>query len=124
MPSIRQLPSGRFQARIWLPGGKSKPRTFDTKGEAARWAQGHLDDPLRPDDLPRLAAGPVELETSAGRDADAAKHFVNAAIDLIKAACSDSPHAAMLGLLQANEFPEAERLSDAPKFYVRARPAI
>ncbi|WP_027784534.1 MULTISPECIES: hypothetical protein [Burkholderia] len=75
------------------------------------------------DELLRFAASLAELDISAGLDADAVKHLVNAAIDLLKAACSGSPHAAMLGLLQANELPEVERLSDSLKF-VRARPAI
>ncbi|RQU90154.1 hypothetical protein [Burkholderia cenocepacia] len=81
--------------------------------------------PARPelDELLRLAATLAELDISADLDATAAKHLVNAAIDLIKAACSRSPHAAMLDLLQANELLEAERLSDVLKF-VRARPAI
>ncbi|KWN14373.1 hypothetical protein WT83_18170 [Burkholderia territorii] len=81
--------------------------------------------PARPelDELLRLAASLAELDISAELDADAVKHLLNAAIDLIKAACSGSPHAAMLGLLQANELLEAERLSDVLKF-ARARPAI
>ncbi|KWF92309.1 hypothetical protein [Burkholderia cepacia] len=82
--------------------------------------------PARPelDELLRFAASLAELDISAELDADAVKHLVNAAIDLLKAACSGSPHAAMLGLLQANELPEVERLSDSLKFYSRARPAI
>ncbi|ONT03950.1 hypothetical protein A8E36_16125 [Burkholderia cenocepacia] len=82
--------------------------------------------PARPelDELLRLAAILTDLDISADLDADAVKHLVNAAIDLLKAACSGSPHAAMLGLLQANELPEVERLSDSLKFYARACLAI
>lgn len=76
------------------------------------------------DELLRPAASLAELDMSADLDADAVKHLVNAAIDLLKAACSGSPHAAMLSLLQADEVPEVERLSDALKFHARARPAI
>ncbi|WP_175999339.1 hypothetical protein [Burkholderia stabilis] len=94
MEQAIKLPSGRFQARKELH------------------------------ELLRLAASLAELDVSADLDADAVKHLVNAAIDLLKAACSGSPHAAMLGLLQANELPEMERLSDSLKFYARARPAI
>ncbi|WP_175865696.1 hypothetical protein [Burkholderia cepacia] len=75
------------------------------------------------DELLRFAASLAELDISADQDADAAKHLVNAAIDLIKAACSGSPHAAMLLLLQANELLEAEHLSDVAKF-ARGHPAI
>lgn len=122
MPSIRQLPSGRFQARVWLPNGKSKPRTFDTQGEAEQWAQGHLQVRPRRDALLRLAAGRVELGTSADLDADAAKHLVNAAIDLLRAASSRSPRVAMLDLLHVDELPDTERLSDVLKFYLHANP--
>ncbi|QUN44452.1 hypothetical protein KEH56_35295 [Burkholderia cenocepacia] len=82
--------------------------------------------PARPelDELLMLAASLAELDLSADLDADAVKHLVNAAIDLLKAACSGSPHAAMMGLLQTNKLPEVERLSDSLKFYARARPAI
>lgn len=82
--------------------------------------------PARPelDELLRFAASLAELDISTDLDADAVKHLVNAAIDLLKAACSGSPHAAMLSLLQTDKLPEVERLSDALKFYARARPAI
>lgn len=87
-----ELPNGRFQARKEL------------------------------DELLRFAASLAELDISADLDADAVKHLVNAAIDLLKAAYSGSPHAAMLGVLQANEFPDAERLSEVPKLHAHARP--
>ncbi len=79
--------------------------------------------PPRPelDELLRFAASIAELDISADLDADAVKYLVNAAVDLLKAACSGSPHAAMLSLLHSNEFPEAERLSDTLKLYARAR---
>lgn len=122
MPSIRQLPSGRFQARIWLPDGKSKPQTFDTHREAEQWARGHLQVRQGLDELLRRTRGLVELGTPADLDADAAKHLVNAAIDLLKAACSRSPHADMRDLLQVDELPNAERLSDVLTFYLRVNP--
>lgn len=37
--NVRKLPSGRWQARYWLPGGGhlAAPGTFTTKAEANRW---------------------------------------------------------------------------------------
>ena len=37
--NVRKLPSGRWQARYWLPGGGhlAAPGTFATKAEANRW---------------------------------------------------------------------------------------
>ncbi len=122
MPSIRQLPSGRFQARLWLSNGKSKPQTFNTHEEAEQWSRDHLQVRQKPDELLRLAAGPVALSTAANPDVDATKHLVYAAINLLKAACSRSPHAAMLDYLQVDESPDVERLSDVLEFYLRANP--
>ncbi len=122
MPSIRQLPSGRFQARLWLSNGKSKPQTFNTHEEAEKWSRDHLQVRQKPNELLRLAAGPVALNTSANPDVDATKHLIYAAIDLLKAACGRSSHAAMLELLQVDELPDVERLSNVLKFYLRANP--
>jgi hypothetical protein len=37
--NVRKLPSGRWQARYWLPGGGhlAAPGGFPTKAEANRW---------------------------------------------------------------------------------------
>ncbi|WP_175239902.1 MULTISPECIES: hypothetical protein [Burkholderia cepacia complex] len=67
-------------------------------------------------------ASPSEPEASADRDNEAIKHLVNTAIDLLKAACSHTPHAATLNLLQVDALPDAERLSDVLKFYMHANP--
>lgn len=37
--TVRQLPSGRWQARYWAPDGSRRkaPETFDTKTDAQTW---------------------------------------------------------------------------------------
>ncbi|MBN3790442.1 tyrosine-type recombinase/integrase [Burkholderia sp. Ac-20353] len=67
-------------------------------------------------------SGPVEVDTAADRDKEAAQYLANTAIDLLRAAVSRAPHAAMLDLLQVDALPDAERLSDVLKFYLRANP--
>lgn len=65
--SVRELPSGRWQARYWSADGEqvSAPSTFETKDEAGRWldavrtdmARGKWVDPV---------AGRVPFDTYAG----------------------------------------------------------
>ena len=70
--NVRKLPSGRWQARYWLPGGGhlAAPGTFATKAEANRWlstveadrARGLWVDPR---------AGRIRLERLAAMTAEA-----------------------------------------------------
>lgn len=38
MASIRQLPSGNFQAAVLMPGGKRSTKTFEDEYDATEWA--------------------------------------------------------------------------------------
>jgi integrase len=67
--SVRQLPSGRFQARYTGPDTLvyTAPRTFDTKGDAEAWLTLRHSEILRAAWLPPTApkASPITLRTYA-----------------------------------------------------------
>ncbi|MDW2077395.1 site-specific integrase [Vibrio sp. 1863] len=67
MPTVRQLPSGRFQAQVRLAGHKAKSKTFDTEAQAVAWGS-ILESQLSSDLLPSsdcnvFAIGTLHLNT-------------------------------------------------------------
>ncbi len=67
MPTVRQLPSGRFQAQVRLAGHKAKSKTFDTESQALAWGcmlESQLSSDLLPaSDCNVLAIGTLHLKT-------------------------------------------------------------
>lgn len=109
MPSIRQLPSGRFQVRLWLSDGKSKSKTFDTREEAEQWAQGHRQERQATDERLRLASPPFEKNENDDRDKAAVRNLISTAIAVLRLAIKRSSHAALQDLVQASEERRVER---------------
>lgn len=120
MPSIRQLPSGRFQARLWLSDGKSKSKTFDTREEAEQWAQDHRQERQATDERLRLASPPFEKNENDDRDKAAVRNLISTAIAVLRLAIERSSHAALQELVQASEAPAY--ISDVLRFYLHSNP--
>ncbi len=62
MPTIRKLPSGRFQAQVRLAGHKPKSKTFNTEYQALVWGK-MLESQLASDLLPASDCNVLALGT-------------------------------------------------------------